>query len=354
MRWHNPLLPSAALAGAACLVGAALSAGLPVGPRPGAAGEVRSGPTGKPKVLGPQATLETGMKDGTLSVAVSADGKYVAAHGTDKKGGVQVWDVPQRRRLHAFDSAAISPGQIALSPDGKVLAYADYDLYAIVLRQVGSGKELRRLRPKGRGIFYFGLCMTFSPAGDRLVALMNYDIVGWNVNSGEQRFEWKGPEKVRALGGFLGGGKKLVSGTEKDTIQVRDVETGKVLQALSGGMDRLAAPVAVSPDGKRVAWGSVGPIEVWDLPTREKTREIDVRLTTWGRPVFLADSKTMACPDWQTHDIRLIDTDTGVTTHLLRGHKKNAQGLALTRDGSLIVSASDDATVKVWDLKSFR
>jgi WD40 repeat protein len=48
--------------------------------------------------------------------------------------------------------------------------------------------------------------------------------------------------------------------------------------------------------------------------------------------------------------IHLVDVETGNEKAELRGHRKGISNLAFTPDGQTLLSASDDGTIRVWDL----
>jgi WD40 repeat protein len=50
--------------------------------------------------------------------------------------------------------------------------------------------------------------------------------------------------------------------------------------------------------------------------------------------------------------LKVWDLKTGELPRTLEGHSGEVRGVAVTPDGSKAVSASDDHTLKVWDLES--
>jgi WD40 repeat protein len=54
------------------------------------------------------------------------------------------------------------------------------------------------------------------------------------------------------------------------------------------------------------------------------------------------------------HTLKVWDLETGVALRTLKGHSAWVNGVAVTPDGERAVSASDDATLKVWDLETGR
>lgn len=50
--------------------------------------------------------------------------------------------------------------------------------------------------------------------------------------------------------------------------------------------------------------------------------------------------------------VKVWNGASGALLHTLSGHNGAVNGCAISSDGSLVVSASDDQTVKVWDVRS--
>ena len=40
--------------------------------------------------------------------------------------------------------------------------------------------------------------------------------------------------------------------------------------------------------------------------------------------------------------------------HILDGHQEAVESIAVSKDGTLLVSGSYDATIKIWDLKTYQ
>ena len=51
-------------------------------------------------------------------------------------------------------------------------------------------------------------------------------------------------------------------------------------------------------------------------------------------------------------EITILNVTTGVSTSVLSGHTDYVRDLAFTSDGTLLISGSDDKTVKLWDLQT--
>jgi WD40 repeat protein len=56
-----------------------------------------------------------------------------------------------------------------------------------------------------------------------------------------------------------------VSGSDDHTVNIWNVGDGKLIHTLSVN-DRSILSVAISPDGRTIATGSYGEIQVWRVP----------------------------------------------------------------------------------------
>ena len=106
---------------------------------------------------------------------------------------------------------------------------------------------------------------------------------------------------------FSPDGKRIVSGSDDNTVKVWDARTGQEVLTLKGHTDGVIS-VAFSPDGKRIA-----------------QRQLRQDGEGVGR---------------RTRARRLLT---------LKGHTDYVTSVAFSPDGKRIVSGSRDKTVKVWD-----
>ncbi len=110
---------------------------------------------------------------GTIwSVAVSADGEWLAAGGSE---GARLWEVASRRCLPVLQSETGPVYSVAFSPDGRTLATAE--AHAVRLWQVPSGRSVATLIGDGR--LAWGL--EFSPNGRLLTCAGNMGVRVWDL-----------------------------------------------------------------------------------------------------------------------------------------------------------------------------
>ncbi|MFL5663824.1 MAG: NB-ARC domain-containing protein, partial [Ktedonobacteraceae bacterium] len=147
--------------------------------------------------------------------------------------------------------------------------------------------------------------------------------------------------------GLSPNGELLAAGTTTGEVLLRQANTLTPLFTCLGHADDIRS-VAFSHDGKMLASGSEDQtIRLWDTGTGRSLNLLQghagyVRSVAFGPGGVLASSS-----DDQT--IRLWDTHTGCCFNILRGHTHWIRSLAFSPDGQMLISGSQDHTIKLWD-----
>src|SRR6185503_8047542 len=124
-------------------------------------------------------------------------------------------------------------------------------------------------------------------------------------------------------------------------LTFRDLETGRVVATLEG--QRRVTRFFVTNDRRRVISASEGELAIWDVTCRQLTT---LEADRWA--VSLDGTRLVAAS--QEGTLKVYDLEAGAWCAMLEGHTREVRSCAITRDGRRVVSASADRTLKVWDL----
>jgi RNA polymerase sigma factor (sigma-70 family) len=220
-------------------------------------------------------------------LAVSADGRFLAAGGSTLDQVAHVWDVVAGKEVRAIPTPPLCYA-FALSPDGRTLAAVgtagtgNADDCYLHLWDTATGKVLHRLEPS-RENQVFAVC--FSPDGKTL-ASSGLDLSGrgrgpmiklWDVASGRERLRVKPGNNITGLTfapngrllAILNNGDYLASGERPQNhtvVRLLDAYTGEELHRYSGHRAAVTS-AAFSRDGTRLATGSKDTTALlWEIP----------------------------------------------------------------------------------------
>jgi WD40 repeat protein len=127
--------------------------------------------------------------------------------------------------------------------------------------------------------------------------------------------------------------------------------------------EERALGAAFSPDGRILATGGQD-IRLWNPQTRKLIRRFGKNLSSFGVLAFSPDGRfifsnggftgTDRKEDGQFCDICMWEVSTGKIARKFHGHWNVIKSLAVSPDGKTLVSASADASIRIWDVATAR
>jgi WD40 repeat protein len=301
-----------------------------------------------------------GHESSVDAVVFTPDGLRVVSRSNSGNDTVRVWDASSGQELLCLRDDGhwgIGGQGLAVSPDGRRLVCGLGNWTARVW-DAYTGQELLRLDGHGSGVS----SVAFAPDGLR-IATGSYDktVRLWDALTGQELLRLQGHNGTVSGVAFTPDSKRVVSGsadrprTFRDSptwsIRVWDASDGRELLCL-GGDGGETSSLALAPDGRRIACGSMGhPVHVWNTATGQKLFSLHGEDVGGGGLAFTPDGRQLAT-GFGDDTVRLWDVSGGDTPFALRGAQKRAHALAFAPDGRLLVSGSRDKTVRVWDTSS--
>lgn len=149
---------------------------------------------------------------------------------------------------------------------------------------------------------------------------------------------------------FLPDGKHALTTSDDRTAILWDLTKAQVKKRLRGHEHKVMT-AAVRGDGRVAATASWDrTVRLWDLETGKNLKVLEHR-SPINSVVFMNGGTELAAG---THDGKIVlwNADTGTMLEILEGHTQGISQLAASPDGTFLLSASIDRTLRVWDVKS--
>jgi len=252
---------------------------------------------------------------------------------------------------------------VAFSADGGQLASAGGD-GDVRIWNSRTGEEVKRLPAAHSDAV---VAVAFHPYGRHLATAGADRLVKvWDLTTGQEVFS--GPcDAIRTLAGaytvaytvaFSPPDGRLVAAGNDGDVNVWDWKKwkkgGRPLHTFSGYTSN-SIPVAFSPDGRILAAGGGGQEgqRLWDMETGDLSRPpLPGRSFPVNALAFSPDGGRLASAGLDRM-VYVHDTTTGERLSKFN-HSGNVLCVAFSRNGRLVASAGEDKTVRVWDATTGR
>jgi WD40 repeat protein len=176
----------------------------------------------------------------------------------------------------------------------------------------------------------------------------------WETGSGDLRCTLVGHDGPVHAVAVTPDGSDVVTTSRDTTVRVWDSATGAQVGVLRGHGNGVYSAVAL-PCGSLIASGSEDrTIRIWPRPERRPTDDQDQPIVLRGHAegvmslAAFTDGTHRVVSASQDRTLKVWDVQTGTAALTLAGHVAEVLGVAVTPDGRSIVSAGDN-TLRVWD-----
>jgi anti-sigma factor RsiW len=175
----------------------------------------------------------------------------------------------------------------------------------------------------------------------------------WDVATAKERFAFDLDGSVNCLSAAPDGRRLAVGVSDlgKDAanlVAVFDTTTGERSLELPTRRKAVTA-LTFSADGKHLAAGFNGVIQVWDVPGRKLVRTLEGFERTVTRVAFDTNGKLLAA-GMGDGQVWVWSAATGLRTQVIETGTRGVRSLAFSADGKLLVTATNKAPVAVWEV----
>ncbi|HYR86543.1 MAG TPA: TIR domain-containing protein [Terriglobia bacterium] len=276
------------------------------------------------------------------AVAVTADGRRAVSASSDRT--LKVWDLASGIELLTLTADTRA---VAIMVDG-LRAITASDDQALRLWDLQLGRELATLRSHENRVDSLAL----SGDGRWAVsgAILEPEVIVWDLEKLCRVRKLTGNRVLAIRGPRL----YVLSGNH---LVVHDLEGGTALKTVDLSAHFGPFAVKIFPDGSRaLTVGGDARVALWDLESgREISNWIGYRRNAdmVSSMDISADGCTAVLGSFD-HTLTVRDLVKQSDLARLEGHSEGIKDVAIAANGEFCVSASDDGTLKVWNIRTGR
>jgi RNA polymerase sigma factor (sigma-70 family) len=280
------------------------------------------------------------LYDTICMVAFVLDGKAVATASLNHS--IRIWDVTTGKLLRRLGGPQHQQALwLAASPDGRTLAFDGRD-GTTRLADVATGQELRRLEWNSH-------CGVFSPDGKTLALGSDGTAVPlFEVATGKELARLEGHEKGVSSLVFSDAGRTLITGGGDGSIRFWDVASVKIVKTHALPAKGVSWPLLVlSQDGKLLIAEQETLIRFLDLATLKELERIATRAYHINSLALSPDGKTLASGSLGDNEVQLWGVPSGKS--LISHQGKGLRAVAVARDGRTLATGGHADDIRIWE-----
>jgi WD40 repeat protein len=281
------------------------------------------------------------------AVEFSPDGRWLAIA---TESTVRLLDAATEREAAVMPIPSNSVG-LAFAPDSRTLAVVDItgSVHVLSVPDGTATKVLPAASPLDMSIR--SATVAFSPDGRRLAAADgDGNIRLWVVGTWEHSLLELRAGQIAAVTFSPDGRLLAIAGPGLRSAQVHDLARQRPQVQLTGHT-RGTVWIGFTADGSRAITTSFdGTVRFWDPSSGRETAKI-VRGGDLSSAVLTPDQRRLVVGGLGDSSLSIFDTATNDLLLTLPGHTGPISDIAVSPDGTVIASSSNDRSVRIWRAK---
>ena len=279
------------------------------------------------------------------SVALSPDGNYIV--GGDINGKILIWDARDGALLKDLDAHSELVSSISFSPDGYkfVSSSEDNTIKIWDLNNVSLQKTLNGHTGNVYSAYY-------DKSGKEIIsASADSTIKIWDVQTGEILHSIKETVGFVNYANFCPEETNLLEISTDGYLRIRDIKTGILIKELQIN-ESFIESASYCPNGRNlIATSYNGYIKIWDSQTFEEKSNYFISRNLRGAFYSTDGARIIA---YYKDTISIIIPENGYVERVLQKHRGYIHDVSISLDSKQLVSASEDNTIRVWDLEEHK
>ena len=321
-------------------------------------------------------------------VAVSSDGKWIAAAGVDREFGIwsaedgriacvavghdvgrirslefhptkdMVLSSSVDRTVRAWELTIRPPRDLVIrghrgaildckfSPDARRIATTGID-GTVRVSATDTGAELLRID---------GLVsesVAFDRNGERILVAADQRLVLFRATDGKLLREFVGHSQKIDTAIFSSDDKLIATCGKDKLVRIFETETGRLVHALAGHYGYSVYGLAFSPDGSRLVSVGFGEAKIWNVVDGRLAAELIIQDESFTAADFGGRNDIVYVAAHEARQVLIVDIESGRRLGSFSGHHFDGlRDIAISSDGQRLVTGDDRGGAVLWNIST--